>query len=82
MEKKLTEQELSQLQTLNKDFNNAKSQLGDLTLQKHGLCLKVERIKGEFQALESSLTDKYGKDAVINLETGAIKDKEVVTEKK
>lgn len=82
MEKKITEQELTQLQTLNKDFNTAKSQLGDLTLQKHGLCLRVEKIKAEFQALETQLADQYGKDAVINLETGTIKEKEVLKENK
>tara|TARA_R110002012_G_scaffold92757_3_gene225139 strand:- start:6015 stop:6263 length:249 start_codon:yes stop_codon:yes gene_type:complete len=82
MEKKITEQELTQLQTLNKDFNTAKSQLGDLTLQKHGLCLRVEKIKAEFQALETQLADQYGKEAVINLETGIIKEKEVLKENK
>jgi len=76
MEKKLSEQELTKLQSLNTEFNTVKSQLGDLTLQKHGLCLKVERIKAEFQALETDLGEKYGKDAIINLETGVIKEKE------
>jgi len=76
MAKKLSEQELTKLQSLNTEFNTVKSQLGDLTLQKHGLCLKVERIKAEFQALETDLGEKYGKDAIINLETGVIKEKE------
>ena len=52
--------------------------LGDLTLQKHGVCLRVEEIKSEFQKAEKSLMDKYGQDSVINLETGEVKPKEEV----
>lgn len=74
--KKLEEKELNQLQALNNEFNTLKAQLGDLTLQKHGVCLRVEQIKAEFQILEKSLLDKYGADSVINLETGEVKEKE------
>lgn len=76
MEKKVEKQELESLQKLNKEFNKIKLQLGDLSLQKHSLCLQVERIKGEFQVLEKDLMEKYGVDAVINLETGEVKEKE------
>ena len=78
--KKIDEKELKSLQDLNKEFNSIKTQLGDLSLQKHGLCLKVEQIKAEFSALEATLSEKYGKDAVINLETGEVKPKEEVKE--
>ena len=46
------------------------------------MCLRVENIKIEFQALEAGLTDKYGKDSIINMETGEVKDKEVLEESK
>mgnify|MGYP003637677889 CR=1 FL=1 len=74
--KKIEEQELEGLQKLNTEFSNLKTQLGDLTLQKHGICLRVEQLKGEFQNLEKILMEKYGADAVINLETGEVKEKE------
>ena len=78
--KKIEEQELKGLQELNAEFSKLKSQLGDLSLQKHGVCLRVEELKGEFQVHEKTLMEKYGVDAVINLETGEIKDKEVTAE--
>lgn len=76
MQKKIDEQELKSLQDLNGEFNKIKSQLGDTELQKYGLLLRVQEIKSEFQILEKSLADKYGKDAVINMETGDVKEKE------
>jgi hypothetical protein len=80
MEKKIDAKELESLQGLNTEFNTIKTQLGDLSLQKHGLCLKVEEIKTKFQLLENELTEKYGKDVVINLETGEVKEKEKLEE--
>jgi len=79
--KKIEEKELADLTELNTEFNKLKSQLGDLALQKHGLCLRVEQLKGEFQQLEKALMEKYGVDAVINLETGEVKEKEKEEEK-
>lgn len=74
--KKIEEQELLNLQTLNGEFNKLKTQLGDLSLQKHGICLRVEELKHDFQTAEKALIDKYGVNSVINLETGEIKEKE------
>jgi len=74
--KKISKTELTSLQELNGEFAKLKAQLGDLTLQKHGVCLRVEELKGEFQIQEKALMDKYGVDSIINLETGEIKDKE------
>tara|TARA_R110000744_G_scaffold254929_5_gene370486 strand:+ start:233 stop:478 length:246 start_codon:yes stop_codon:yes gene_type:complete len=74
--KKIEEQELAGLQKLNTEFSNLKTQLGDLSLQKHGVCLRVEELKAEFQVHEKELVEKYGVDSVINLETGEIKEKE------
>tara|TARA_R100001530_G_scaffold22199_1_gene18294 strand:+ start:507 stop:764 length:258 start_codon:yes stop_codon:yes gene_type:complete len=76
MTKTIEKKELESLQNLNAEFNKIKTQLGDLSLQKHNLCLKVEQIKGEFQVLEKDLMEKYGVDSVINLETGEVKEKE------
>ena len=74
--KKIEEKELTDLQELHAEFNKLKTQLGDLTLQKHGICLRVEELKASFQKHEASLIEKYGVNSVINLETGEIKEKE------
>ena len=52
--KKIEDKELSSLQELTAEFNKLKTQLGDLSLQKHGVCLRVEELKTEFQGLERS----------------------------
>jgi len=74
--KKVKDEELKYLQDLNAEFNKIKTQLGDLTLQKHGLVLQVQDLKGQFQQAEKGLMETYGENAVINLETGEVKDKE------
>ena len=81
-QKKIDEKELASLQELNTEFNKFKTQLGDLSLQKHGICLRVEELKTEFQMLEKALMEKYSVDSVINLETGEIKQKEKDVENK
>ena len=40
------------------------------------ICLEVDKLKSEFTVLEKELAEKYGKDSVINLETGEVKPKE------
>ena len=57
--KKIEEKELADLQALHAEFNKLKTQLGDLALQKHGICLRVEELKAEFQTHEKGLVDKY-----------------------
>lgn len=74
--KKISDQELQTLQTLTEEFNKLKTNLGDLELQKHGICLRVEQLKKEFQSLEKTLMEAYGNDSVINMETGEITKKE------
>jgi hypothetical protein len=74
--KKIKDEELKYLQDLNVEFNKIKTQLGDITLQEHGLVLLVQEIKVKFQEAEKGLMDTYGENAVINLETGEVKDKE------
>jgi len=73
---KIAENELQELQSLHAEFNKIKSQLGDIALQEHALCLKTEAIRKSFQDLEKGLMEKYGENAVINLETGEVKQKE------
>ena len=64
------------LQTLNSDFVNLKTQLGDLELQKHLVVEKVQEVRSQFGKLEKELVEKYGENTTINLQTGELKEKE------
>ncbi len=77
MAKKIAKEKLEAIQALNTEFNKTKSQLGDLELQKYSIMKRIEQIKTEFQEHEKSLMEKYGETAVINLETGEVKEKEL-----
>ena len=77
MAKKIAKEKLEAIQALNTEFNKLKAQLGDLSLQEYTLCKRIEQIKTEFQEHEKSLMEKYGETAVINLETGEVKEKEL-----
>mgnify|MGYP003128071294 FL=1 len=68
--KKLTKDELANLQNLQKDFNTAKLELGNTVLQQSKIMESIEIIKSKFGEKEKELMDKYGKDVTINLETG------------
>jgi len=74
--KNLEKQELEKLQTLNSDFVNFKTQLGDLELQKHLIVEQIQSVRAEFGTLEKELITKYGENTVINLQTGELKEKE------
>ena len=74
--KNLKKTELVELQTLNSDFVNLKTQLGDLELQKHLVVEKVQEVRSQFGKLEKELVKKYGENTTINLQTGELKEKE------
>jgi|GEM_PF-5646445 predicted nucleic acid-binding Zn-ribbon protein len=74
--KNLKKTELVELQTLNSDFVNLKTQLGDLELQKHLIIEQVQEVRKKFSDLEVKLVKKYGENTTINLQTGEIKEKE------
>lgn len=74
--KNLKKTELVELQTLNSDFVNLKTQLGDLELQKHLVIEQVQGVRKKFSDLEAKLVKKYGENTTINLQTGEIKEKE------
>jgi len=73
--RQLTEEELKKIQEMSGEFNKAKLGLGDLELQKQGLLKHIELIRGDFSSYEMMLIEKYGKDSVINIQTGEITNK-------
>lgn len=72
----LSQEELTTIQEMNSDFNKAKMAIGELEMNKHTLMNHVEMIKREFAQHEQALISKYGKDSVINMQTGEVTQKE------
>ena len=76
--RKLTTEELNTVQTFITEFNTIKMQIGDAELAKTALLGKVDKLKSEYNDYENILMEKYGKDATIDVQTGAI----TITEEK
>jgi hypothetical protein len=76
MTKQLTQEELSYLQSLRTEYTKAKMELADIELAKYEQFAKIDTIKSQFKANEELLVSKYGENAVINIQTGEVKEKE------
>lgn len=77
MEKmQLTNEELSKIQEMNNEFTKAKMALGDLEIQKSNILKGVELLRADFAQQESLLINKYGQDAIINVQTGEVSKKQ------
>lgn len=76
MNQKVTKEELEKIQGMTSDFNKAKAMLGDLELQKHNILQAIDAMRADFAINEKALIEKYGADAVINVQTGDITKKE------
>lgn len=72
----VTQEELAKINELNSEFNKAKLAIGDVELQKNQILRHIELLKTEFSAQEKELIEKYGADAVINIQTGEITRKQ------
>jgi|TARA_R110001592_G_scaffold214229_2_gene467137 hypothetical protein len=75
-ETKITKDELMKVQSMMSTFNQLKIKLGDAELTKQQIFLQVEDLKKDYAEVEAALTKKYGKDNLINLETGIVSSKE------
>jgi hypothetical protein len=71
----LTNEELNKIQEMNSDYTKAKIALGDLELNKQSILKQIEIMRLEFSDNEKVLIQKYGKDSVINLQTGEVTQK-------
>lgn len=72
----ITQEELSLIQGMNNDFNKAKMTLGDIELQRQELLKGIDELKSVFVQHERKLVEKYGADAIINMQTGEVTKKE------
>ena len=72
----VTPEELKSMQEINAKFQQAKIALGDVALQQQSILKAIDDIKVEFAIEEKKLVANYGPDAVINLQTGEITERE------
>ena len=72
-EVKLEEKELAELKEAKIALDRYKLAIGDLELQKKILYESVTSLQQEFTQMEDKLIQKYGKDSVINMNTGIVK---------
>jgi ABC-type phosphate transport system auxiliary subunit len=68
----VTPEELQAIQQLNDAFNKAKLELGDLELTKQDIIREIDGLRVEFAKHETDLVEKYGKDFLINIQTGEV----------
>jgi hypothetical protein len=71
----LLKEELELLQSMSRDYTNAKNALGDLELKKHDILADIDAIRKVSAENEKKLISKYGVDSVINIQTGEITKK-------
>lgn len=76
MSKKLTPEELQNLQALNQEFTQVKLKLADSVYQQVLFTKDLDAIRDKFSVVEKELAGKYGENSVIDLVTGEVKDKE------
>lgn len=72
----LTNEELEFIKTGSAEYTKIKIGLGELELQKQGLLKQAQSIVEAFTNNEQFLIEKYGADAVINMQTGEVTKKE------
>jgi hypothetical protein len=72
----LEKEELAKIQEMNAEFTKMKIALGETELQKQTIINAVNELKTSFATQERMLIDKYGADAVINVQTGEVTQKQ------
>lgn len=72
----LTAEELDFIKKGTAEYTKIKISLGELEFQKQGLIKQADKIIEAFSNNEKILIEKYGENAVINMQTGAVTHKE------
>lgn len=78
----VTPEELKQIQEMNSTFMQLKNRVSDLELEKYSVLNQINSMRMQFQMNEKQLIEKYGEDAVINIQTGEITKKPKQDERK
>jgi|TARA_B100001741_G_scaffold313634_1_gene320785 beta-galactosidase beta subunit len=71
MAKKVTKEELKQIQNFVNQINNGTTQLGQIEIQKHGILHALSNIQNDLSVFQNELKEKYG-DVKVNLQTGKL----------
>lgn len=71
----LTAEELEFIQKGTQEFTKIKIKLGDIELQKQHLVKEADSIMDAFKNNEKFLIAKYGENAIIDMQTGQVKQK-------
>ena len=72
----LTQEEHDFIKTGSANYTKLKIALGEIELEKQGLLKQAEMITNAFKENEQRLIEKYGVNAVINMQTGEVTQKE------
>ena len=72
----LTKEELEAIQQMNAEYNRLRLNISDLEMQKHSVLMMLDSLREKFSNHERLLIERYGVDAVINMQTGEITNKE------
>lgn len=72
----LTEEEHNFIKEGSANYTKVKIALGEIELQKQGLLEQAQLIVKSFNENEKVLIEKYGSNAVINMQTGEVTHKE------
>lgn len=70
--KELSKEELELLQGLVTEYNNVKIRIADTFIAQDALLKEIESMKAAYIKEEKKLLEKYGDDAVINVQTGKV----------
>jgi hypothetical protein len=73
---KLTSEELDFIKNGTAQYNAVKSKIGDFEIQKAKLINEADAIVKSFLIHEKILIEKYGENAIINMETGEVTQKQ------
>jgi hypothetical protein len=71
----LTEEEHNFIKEGSANYTKVKISLGELELQKQSLIEQAQLIVSSFNQNEKKLIEKYGANAVINMQTGEVTQK-------
>jgi|8_EtaG_2_1085327.scaffolds.fasta_scaffold461634_2 hypothetical protein len=77
---KLTEEELKSIQHLNQEFTKTKLEIADNVLRQQASLQQLSDLRASFGVEEKKLAETYGKDAVIDLATGIVTQKDAPEE--
>ena len=72
----LTKEELEAIKQMNAEYNRLRLNISDLEMQKHSVLMTLDSLREKFSNHERLLIERYGADAVINMQTGDITNKE------